>query len=130
MSEWSIDLNHLTGLSSWLSLGVGATHAYPGAFPPDFQSIGINPRMFPRNTLIGSTVSHPTNDEFVVGITFFDTHDNGDNEDYYVYRATDSSIRKHSASEFEQRYPAYADTHRGLKGYLRPDPSPSDANTT
>ena len=73
-------------------------------------------------------MSHPTADEVVIGVTYFDTNDSADNEDYYVFDVVNHVIRKYQAKLFEGMYPQYAGTHHGYKNYLRgcsPWPPPS-----
>src|SRR4051794_40084622 len=77
-------------LKGTASVAVGATAAHPGAFP---ASLGIGRRETPRNTYLGCVVTRPEADTLVLGLTYFDSADNCDNEDMYRIDMTTLEIR-------------------------------------
>jgi hypothetical protein len=97
-------------------LAVGATAAHPSLFPTGF---GIGRRNEPRNQYLGLVVTRPEANTFVLGLNYFDTVDDGDNEDMYKLDTTTFEVTPYMRGSFERDYPEYAGHHRAAKPYLR-----------
>jgi hypothetical protein len=97
-------------------LAVGATAAHPGVFP---TGRGIGRRVEPRNEYLGLVVTRREANTFVLGLNYFDTVDNGDNEDIYRLDTATFEVTPYMRGGFEKEYAAYAGYHRAAKPYLR-----------
>ena len=97
-------------------LAVGATAAQPDLFPTGF---GIGRRGGPRNEYLGLVVTRPNANTFVLGLNYFDTVDEGDNEDMYRLDTTTFEVTPYMRGSFERDYPEYAGHHWAAKPYLR-----------
>jgi hypothetical protein len=104
---------------SYSPAALGATQAHPDLFPPEFSSIGINPRDAARNDLLGMTVTRRAADEAAFGLSYLDSKDGGDNEDFFLLDLPSETITYWPGASFEKAYPEYAGAHRGAKPYLR-----------
>jgi hypothetical protein len=102
-----------------MPLAVGATAAHPGVFP---TGLGIGRRVEPRNEYLGLVVTRPEANTFVLGLNYFDTVDNGDNEDIYRLDKATFEVTPYMRGSFEKEYPEYVGHHRAAKPYLRKPP--------
>jgi hypothetical protein len=100
-------------------LAVGATEAHPDLFPNGF---GIGRRQQPRNEYLGLVMTRPGPNTFVLGLNYFDTVDNGDNEDMYRIDLDAFEVAPYMGGSFEKDYPEYAGHHWAAKPYLRKRP--------
>jgi hypothetical protein len=101
------------------SLAVGATTAHPNLFPDGLE---IGRRDATRNHL-GLVLTRPREEIFVLGLNYFDTIDDGDNEDMYRLDTTTFELKPYMGRSFESDYPEYAGHHRAAKPYLRKPPT-------
>jgi hypothetical protein len=97
-------------------LAVGATAAHPGLFP---NGLGIGPRDEPRNEYLGLVLTRPEANTLVLGLNYYDSADDGDNEDMYRLDTKTLEIKPYMRGSFEKDYPAYAGHHWAAKPYLR-----------
>lgn len=97
-------------------LAVGATAAHPAVFPSD---LGIGRRVAPRNEYVGVVVTRPEGNTYVLGLSYLDTADDGDNEDVYRLDTTSFEVTPYMRGSFEREYGEYAGHHWAKKSYLR-----------
>jgi hypothetical protein len=76
-----------------------------------------------RSEYLGLVVTRPEADTFVLGLNYFDTVDNGDNEDMYRLDTATFEVTPYMRGSFEKEYPEYVGYHRATKPYLRKPPS-------
>jgi hypothetical protein len=107
-------------LGSTRSLSVGATQPYPNVFP---HGLGIGKRGQPRNEYLGLVMTRPQPNIFILGVNYFDTVDDGDNEDMYKVDVNTFQITPYMRATFEKEYPQYAGHHWAAKPYLRKLPN-------
>jgi hypothetical protein len=88
-------------------LAVGATAAHPDLFP---AGLGIGRRGEPRKQYLGLVVTRPDVGTLVLGLNYFDTVDDGDNEDIYRLDSTTFEVTSYMRS-FETDYPESAGHH-------------------
>src|SRR4051794_7830893 len=88
-----------------LDMFVGATQADSNVFPDGF---GIGRRNAPRNDYLGIVLTRLEPEVFVVGVNYFDHHDDGDNEDMYKFDLAKSWITPYMGLDFEKEHPQYA----------------------
>src|SRR5437867_3289770 len=91
-------------LAQTRALGLGATEAYPGFFP---EGLGITRRTEPRNTLRGTVMTKPEPFVVMIGVTYWDKVDNGDNEDMLKVNEQTLEITPMTPAEFAKEYPEY-----------------------
>jgi hypothetical protein len=114
---WKVDAQPWQELlSSITPPAVGATAAHPDMFP---TGLGIGRRGEPRNQYVGLVVTRPDANTFVLGLNYFDTADDGDNEDMYRIDTTICEVTPYMRGSFEKDHPEYAGHHRAAKPYLR-----------
>jgi hypothetical protein len=64
--ERPISYTDVLALTSRAPVWVGATNAYPGAFPPELTSAGINPRA--GDDFVESTYTRPSQCKIAIGL--------------------------------------------------------------
>ena len=124
MRECGVPEYIFESLRRYAHAGVGATLAYPGHFPGEFSALGIRPRSWPRNDLLGTTVTYPDGDRINFGISYDDHRDGSPNEDMYSLHLPTRTVTYSPGLQFELFHSPYANTHRGNKDYLRTVPTP------
>lgn len=81
----------------------------------------LNRRGCTDNQYIGSVLTHPDENTYIVSRAYIDHKENDRiNEDYFVYRVSLLSIQKYYGRSIESDFPQYRRTHKdGDKSYFR-----------
>lgn len=97
----------------------GATLSHPNFYPELFLKCMIKPRNSWSNVLLGTTITNPSKQRYIIGISYFDLSENKDNEDLFELNTKNFVIETGYKGKFDRTDPLYRDTHKNPKKYLR-----------
>lgn len=96
----------------------GATLPHPEYFPKILIDNKFMPRNSRYNVLLGTTITHPDTNRYLLGITYWDLTENKDNEDLFEIDMLNETIEAGYKGAFDKKDPLYKGTHKDGKKYL------------
>lgn len=88
-------------------------------YPPILLELGINKPSKPRNTILGTTITKRSLNEWLIGVSRYDSMDAGPNEDHYLIDFDTKTLEKFRGADFEKSDTRYVGAHRAPKDYLK-----------
>lgn len=96
----------------------GATLCHPNYFPDMLIDYNCRPRNYKLNVLLGTVITNPSNDKYVLGVSYYDLKEDKPNEDLFLIDRKDLSLTPYYRGEFETINSEYTNTHKGDKKFL------------
>lgn len=115
------NIERISNVLSNAQLTVGSTLASLSYWLKPYlekPNIGILPRNPERNILLGTILTHPKDNLYVLGLAYYDLKDNYFNEDMIVFDLNTGKWKAYYRGKFEKITPEYRGSHWGDKSYF------------